>query len=163
MVIEKEIEINNSIEAAWKVLGHEFATPYRWASSVNHSEGHGKQVSATTCDERSCQTTMGNIHEKMMDYSDERHFLAYEITEGMPPMVKTARNSWQLYNTNTGKTRLKMKMEISFNGFWGKIFQPLMKIRLQKVADELIGDFAYYVGNGQVHPRKVKALSKLKK
>ena len=50
MVIEKEIIIKNSIENTWKILGYDFAHPYKWASGVNHSEGHGKQLATTQCD-----------------------------------------------------------------------------------------------------------------
>ncbi len=62
---------------------YEFAHPYKWASSVNHSEGHGKQLSTTNCDERACQTVMGNIRERLMHYSDKDFHLANTVTEGM--------------------------------------------------------------------------------
>jgi hypothetical protein len=161
MVIEKKIDINNSIQNVWKVLGHEFAHPYRWASSVNHSEGHGKQVATTHCDERSCQTVMGNIRERLLDYSDEHHCLAYEIIEGLPGAVKKATNTWQLTEIAGGKTKLTMKMELTFQGLVGNLMQPLMRNKLTKVAEALVEDFAHYAESGQPHPRKVAAQEKL--
>ena len=160
MVIEKDIEINNSTENVWKILGHDFAHPYKWASSVNHSEGHGKQLATTQCDERACQTVMGNIREKLTEYSDNDFHLAYIVTEGMPSIVKTATNDWQLIKTSAGKTKLKIKMEFAFQGIMGFVMQPLMKMKLNKIAQEMVEDFGYYAENGKPHPRKLKALRK---
>lgn len=160
MVIEKEIIIKNSIENTWKILGHDFAHPYRWASSVNHSEGHGKQLATTQCDERACQTVMGNIKEKLTQYSDSDFHLAYVVTEGMPSMVKTATNDWQLTNLGSGKTKLKIRMEFIFQGLLGFMMQPLMKMKLNKIAQEMVEDFGYYAENGKPHPRKLKAQTK---
>jgi Polyketide cyclase / dehydrase and lipid transport len=160
MVIEKEVIIRNSIESTWAVLGHDFAHPYKWASSVNHSEGHGKQLATTQCDERACQTVMGNIREKLTHYSDEDFHLAYIVTEGMPGMVKTATNDWKLTKTDSGKTKLKIKMEFVFQGILGFMMQPLMKIKLNKIAQEMVEDFGHYAENGKPHPRKLKAKNK---
>ena len=160
MVIEKEIIIKNNIENTWKVLGHDFAHPYKWASSVNHSEGHGKQLATTQCDERACQTVMGNIREKLTHYSDNDFHLAYIVTEGMPAMVKTATNDWQLTNTGAEKTKLKIRMEFVFQGILGFLMQPLMKMKLNKIAREMVEDFGYYAEHGKPHPRKLKAQSK---
>lgn len=160
MVIEKEVIIKNSIESTWAVLGHDFAHPYKWASSVNHSEGHGKQLATTQCDERTCQTVMGNITEKLTHYSDEDFHLAYVVTDGMPGMVKTATNDWKLTNSGSGKTKLKIKMEFIFQGILGFIMQPLLKIKLNKIAQEMVEDFGHYAENGKPHPRKLKAQNK---
>lgn len=160
MVIEKEIIIKNSIENTWKILGYDFAHPYKWASGVNHSEGHGKQLATTQCDERACQTVMGNIREKLTQYSDNDFHLAYLVTEGMPRMVKTATNHWQLTNLGSQKTKLKIRMEFVFQGLLGFIMQPLMKMKLNKIAQEMVEDFGHYAENGKPHPRKLKAQKK---
>jgi Polyketide cyclase / dehydrase and lipid transport len=160
MVVEKEVIIRNSIESTWAVLGHDFAHPYKWASSVNHSEGHGKQLATTQCDERACQTVMGNIREKLTHYSDEDFHLAYVVTEGMPGMVKTATNDWKLTKSGSGKTKLKIKMEFVFQGVLGFMMQPLMKIKLNKIAQEMVEDFGHYAENGKPHPRKLKVQKK---
>ncbi|TVR76331.1 MAG: SRPBCC family protein [Saprospirales bacterium] len=157
MLIEKEIIINNSIENTWKILGHDFAHPYKWASSVSHSEGHGKPLATTTCDERSCQTKLGDITEKLTHYSDENYHLAYNIVEGLPGMVKTASNDWRLTKIGPEKTQLVVRMKFRFQGIMGYLMQPLIKMKLSKMAMEIVEDFAYYSENGRPHPRKLKA------
>jgi hypothetical protein len=160
MVIRKEIEINSSIENAWKVLGHDFAHPSRWASAVNHSEGQGKPIASIECDERACQTTMGRLREKLTHYSDKEFSLGYDITEGLPAFVKSGKNAWSLEKAGPQKTVLHMKMELVFKG-WAKILAPLLQPKMSQAAQELGEDFAYYVEHGTPHPRKLKAQAKL--
>jgi Polyketide cyclase / dehydrase and lipid transport len=162
MVIEKEIEINSSIENVWAVLGHDFAHPYKWASSVLHSEGHGKQLATTQCDERACKTVMGNIREKLTHYSDKDFLLEYIVTEGMPSIVKSAKNKWQLTSTKENQTKLKIEMEFIFQGLIGFTLQPLMKMKLNKIAKEMVEDFGYYAEHGRPHPRKITAQKHIK-
>jgi hypothetical protein len=160
MVIEKEIIIKNSIENTWKILGHEFAHPYRWASSVNHSEGSGKAIETTQCDERACQTSMGNIKEKLTHYSDSETHLSYLITEGMPFFVVKAGNDWRLIKIDANFTKLRIQMSIEMKGIIGFIMKPLMRFQMNKVAQVLVEEFAYYVETGKPHPRKIKAQKK---
>lgn len=160
MIIEKQIAIHIDIDSSWKVIGLDFAHPYKWASGVNHSEGHGKHLGNTTCDARACKIVLGNIEEKLTYYSDENFHLAYIVTEGMPKMVKTATNEWKLTFLTSYKTKLNIKMEFIFQGILGVLMQPLMKIKLKKMAQEMVEEFAFYVEKGNPHPRKIKAMKK---
>ncbi len=160
MVIEKEILINKDIRDAWNILGVEFANASRWASAVNHSRGNGEAYHAASCSERRCSTTMGNIRERLYEFSGEKYSLAYEVAEGLPSMVKHATNSWKLIETGLGKCKLLIRMEMRMGGFLGVMMQPVMKARMSKMGKHLVEDFAFYVENGKPHPRKLKALKK---
>jgi len=159
MIIRKEIEINEHIQNIWKVLGHDFAHPDRWASSVNHSEGQGTPIASVECDERACQTTIGNLREKLTHYSDKEFSLTYDITEGLPIFIRTGKNAWSLHKVSPEKTLLRMHMEFVFKG-WAKILAALMQPKMNRMAQELVEDFAYYAEHGTPHPRKLKALTK---
>lgn len=161
MVINKKIEINNSIEDVWKILGHDFAHPYKWASAVNHSEGHGKQIASIECDERACQTSMGDIREKITNYSDEQHTLSYEIVEGLPRFVSMGKNKWSLTKETENKTILHIQMEMILKP-WAFFISPITKMVFNKLAKQLSEDFAYYAENGKPHPRKLKIMEKNK-
>jgi Polyketide cyclase / dehydrase and lipid transport len=150
MVIEKEIIINKNIKAAWSVLGLDFANPSKWASAVNHSGGSGEALSGSQCSERACTTTMGSIREKLYEFSNENYTLSYEVVEGMPSMVKSAKNTWKLFYLGETQCKLKIKMEIGL----------IMQLQMNKMGRHLVEDFAYYVENGTPHPRKLKALKK---
>jgi hypothetical protein len=160
MVIEKEILVNKSIKDAWEVLGIDFANASKWASAVNHSEGNGKKFNGSTCSERGCSTTMGSIKEKLYEFSNENHSLAYEVSEGMPSMVKYATNTWKLVDVGDNKCKLQITMGIRMGGFFGSLFQPIMKMQMSKMGNHLVEDFAFYVENGTPHSRKLKAQKK---
>lgn len=160
MIIEKEITLNKNIEAAWKVLGLEFSDAYKWASAVNHSEGFGNGISGASCSERGYVTSMGKLKEKILKYSNENHTLSYEVAEGMPFVVKYATNTWKLSSMGYDKSKLQMLMDIQFKGILGVIMQPMMKMLMSKMGNDLTEEFKYYVENGQPHPRKIKAMQK---
>lgn len=160
MVIEKQILINKNIRDAWKVLGIEFSTASKWASAVSHSEGSGDKFNGSACSERGCSTTMGSIKEKLFEFSNENYSLAYEVAEGMPSMVKYATNTWKLIEVSETRCQLQIKMDIRMGGFFGSLIEPLMKMQMSKMGNHLVEDFAYYVENGQPHPRKLKTLKK---
>lgn len=157
MVIEKEIEILNSIEHTWNVLGPDFAHPDKWASVVSRAEGRGHPIETSQYDERACQTTMGKMREKVTGYSDKDFRMSYQIEEGMPFFVTNATNDWQLTKLTPQKTKLKIKMKCGFKGIIGRLMQPMMKRQINKLGTVLVEDFAYYVENGKPHPRKLKA------
>lgn len=162
MVINKQIEIKSSIENVWKILGHDFAYPYKWASNVDHSEGQGKQIASIECDERACQTSMGNIREKITHYSDEKHTVSWDIVEGLPFFISKAKSKWSLSRRSNSITILHIHMEMLLKP-WSFFMTPMAKNMFNKLAVNLSEDFAYYAENGKPHPRKLKIMEKKKK
>jgi hypothetical protein len=161
MEITRTLEINKNIEEVWKVLGDDFAHPYKWASSVHHSEGHGEPIESLTCNERSCDTVMGQIKEKLTHFSEGGYSLAIEITEGLPKPIQKGGSSWELRKISNEKTLLILKMEFKFKA-WAAILKGMMKKKLSQMATDLTEDLAHYVEKGEPHPRKVENSSKYK-
>lgn len=163
MTIERIVTIDKGIEDAWKILGPQFPDANKWASVVNHSEGKGTGSNGAPCSERGCDISgMGKIREKVIQYSDDKHLLSYQVAEGMPSMIKNAINTWQLFSLGNGKTQLKMKMELETRGIMGALMKPMMKMQMGKIATVSADDFKYYVENENPHPRKIKAIKKYK-
>lgn len=161
--IKRELVINDRIENAWKILGPGFVDAYKWASVVNHSVGKGTGTNGAPCSERGCDISgMGKIRERVIQYSDEKHLLSYQVAEGMPSMVKNAVNTWQLVDLGNNKTGLTMQMELEVGGLMGTLMKPMMKMQMGKMATDTAEDFKYYVESGLPHPRKVKAMKKYK-
>jgi len=159
MVIKKEIEFNSTIEKAWQILAKDFAHPHKWASPVNHSEGLGKQLPSINCDERACQTKMGELREKITHLSDEQHTITWDIVSGMPPFVEKASSTWNLKKQSEQKTLLEVKMNVTLRS-WAFPMTPMAKMMFNKMAFQLSEDFAHYAEKGKPHPRKVKAINK---
>ncbi|OIQ99141.1 hypothetical protein GALL_188780 [mine drainage metagenome] len=75
-------------------------------------------------------------------------------------MVKQATNTWKLLSVGQEQSKLYMRMDIQLGGVMGKIMQPMMKMMMSKMGNELLEEFKYYVENKQPHPRKLKAAKK---
>ena len=160
MILEKKILIDKSIDAAWAVLGLDFGNAYKWASAVNHSEAMGNDFKGAVCSERGCSTSLGNIKERLFEFSSEKYSLAYEVVEGKPSVVEFATNTWKLHEITSDSCKLHIIMNIKLSGFFGSILQPILKIKMANMGQELVEDFKYYVENQVPHPRKLKTDNK---
>jgi len=162
VIITKQIILNTTIEKAWKILGPEFADAHKWASSIKHSQANDtKSFNGSTCSERGCDVSgIGNIKEKITEYSDTEHVLSYDVYEGMPSMVRHMNNYWKLTDLGNGSVKLEMKMTMKIGGFMGWMMKGMMKKKMSKTADQIIEEFKYYTENGTPHPRVVKANKK---
>lgn len=161
-IIKQELIIDASIDMAWLVLGPQFADAYKWASSIKHSEARdNKSINGSTCSERGCNVKgIGDIKEKLLQYSEAEHSLSYQVYEGMPKMVKYAVNNWKLISTPDGKTKLEMQIEMKTGGMMGKMMKGTMKRKMTKLSKEVAEEFKYFVETERPHPRKIKATSK---
>lgn len=161
IMIKQELIINAPTQKAWQVLGPEFADAYKWASSLKHSEARNHEsMNGSTCTERGCNVSgMGNIKEKILQYSDTEHLLSYQVYEGMPKMVKYAVNTWKLTDLGNGTTKLEMQIEMKVGGFMGSMMKGMMRKKMTKMSKLVAEEFQYYVENGKPHPRKLKSIN----
>lgn len=159
--IEKELIINTNIAKSWQVLGPEFTEADNWAATVYTSEGKGEIIKGIHSG-RICITPMGTLNEKVIEYSVEKHLLSYQF-EGMPKMVRYARNTWQLASLGENKTELTLHMEMKIGGLIGILMKPMLRMKMAKMAKHTIEEFKYYVEKGKQHPRKVKSVHKFNK
>ena len=162
MDFKRTVVIERSPEQVWEVLGNQFGDAYKWASSLNHSNSYGNpQISGASCSNRACDTTQGKVKEVLRTFDAENHVLSYEVIEGFPFFVDSGVNTWRL--TRAGQsTRVDMHCVITTKGIFGKIMSPMMKMQMNKLFDEVVEDFKYYIEHdGQPHPRKVIRQEKL--
>ncbi|MBX2901655.1 MAG: SRPBCC family protein [Cyclobacteriaceae bacterium] len=163
--IKQTIILDVDINKAWQILGPEFPDAYKWAASVNHSVANDhNSVNGSTCSERGCNISgFGEVKEKVLEYSDAEHILVYEVTEGLPSMVKYMANRWELTDLGNGKTKLVMQMEMKTGGMMGAMMKGMMKKKMTKMSAEVVEEFKYFVETGSPHARKVKAAEKFSK
>ncbi|NOU47286.1 MAG: SRPBCC family protein [Bacteroidales bacterium] len=159
IIIKQELIIKAPIQKAWQVLGPEFADAYKWASSIKHSEARNHEtINGSTCTERGCNVSgIGNIKEKILQYSETEHILSYQVYEGMPKMVKYAANTWKLSDLGNGTTKLEMQIEMKVAGFMGNMMKGMMRKKMTKLSKQITEEFQYYIENGKPHPRKLKS------
>jgi len=128
----KEIIVNKNIEDAWHLLGPRFGDIHLWASSINHTAIKGEGTNGAPCSERGCDTAMGGIKEKLLEYSAKEHFVKFDIYAGMPFMVNNALNTWALYPVNNEKSKFVIKSDVKLKGLTGFMMQPMMKMMMGK-------------------------------
>ncbi|MGD1839487.1 MAG: hypothetical protein ACFB0B_01105 [Thermonemataceae bacterium] len=160
MIIEKEIVIDKGIEEAWEVMGVQFTQIYKWASSVNHSEGFGQDFNGASCTERGCDTSLGGLKEKLIHFSPADYSLSYDVTSGLSNMLKKANNNWRLEQVNDRQTKLLMKLNLTLGGL-ATLLSPFVRMQMSRFTQQLVEEFKYYVETGEPHPRKQKAMQQV--
>ncbi len=162
MIIQKEIIINKNVHDAWNLLGPRFGDIYLWASTINHTEIKGEGKNGAPCSERGCDTTLGGIKEKLLEYSANEHLVKFDIYQGLPPMAKNALNTWQVTVVSKEKSKFTIKSDVALKGIMGLIMQPMMKLMMGKMVKEMTEDFKFFVENGEPSKAKLKAMRKYK-
>ncbi len=157
--INRDFVINAPIEKVWQVVGHEFADAYKWASNLKHSEAlDSASLNGSSCTKRGCDIDgFGKITEKLLEYSDDKYLLSYEVNSGLPKFVSLVKNTWKLTTTGNGNTNVAIRMKLQTRGFMGWLFGGIMKRKTEKLLDRSLEELKYYVENGEAHPRTLKA------
>ena len=102
---------------------------------------------------RSTETTGGPTKQEVTAFNPDQYMLSYKAIAGAPFFAKAINATWTLTKNQDASTKLIMNFEIKFKGIGG-ILTPIVRMKLGKVADDLLGDFKFYVENGKPHPRK---------
>ena len=163
MEFKREIIINKSIEDVWEILANRFGSACQWASGINHSNAFGTpELPDAPANNRACDTTSGNVKEVITKFNSDIHELEYQVLESFPFFVELGKNNWRLHEKGN-HTKVKMHMTIVTKGLFGMIMSPLMKIQIDKVANNVMNDLKHYAETGNPSPMKIKELEKLAK
>ncbi len=97
-------------EAIWGLLA-DFAGISAWAGNVDHSclldVGDGGIGVGTT---RRIQTGRTTVVERIVTWEPTRA-LAYDI-DGLPPVIRSVRNRWDLESTGSGSTQVTLTSSV---------------------------------------------------
>lgn len=80
----------------------------------------------------------------------------------MPSFVKGLKNHWAVYPTNAGESRAVNILEVDISFPFNILMAPLMKMQMKGLIKTAHEELKYTAETGQVHPRKVEAIRKLK-
>ncbi|MEL6973195.1 MAG: SRPBCC family protein [Bacteroidota bacterium] len=160
MELKKSVLIRQPIGKVWDILGNQFTQADQWASGLYHSEGKGKpEISGAVCDQRSCQTSFGNVTEKLRTLDAENKILSYEVIEGFPFFVERGVNTWKLFPDAQG-TRVEVCLELTTKGLFGTVMAPMLKWQMGGILEAAVDDLKQYVETGEPSHRKAKELAK---
>ena len=109
MEVRKEITVNQAIDQVWDILGNQYASAYKWARGLYHSEGFGKpKLAGASCNNRTCDTSFGVIQEEIRTFDTQKYILEYEVIKGFPRFIKQGVNKWNLTKVDAGRTKVMM-------------------------------------------------------
>jgi hypothetical protein len=156
--IQQELEINKDVEAAWEVMGKQFAQIHLWSTNFKDSKpGGSSKFVGLDYSTRITITARGETVQELDAFDPTTHSLAYHISKGMPAIAKHASAVWSLQPIGTNKTKVILQFNMETKGFPGFLLTPMMRKGMGKSAIEIAEDLKYYLENGEPHPRKVKS------
>jgi hypothetical protein len=160
MEFKKNIEIQASADAVWKVVAHEFDQVGTWSSAVASS---APDLNATTPDGatvggRVCATPgFGDLLETFSDYSEENKQFSFEVS-GMPSFITLARSTVRVYPTGPNSTDVSLHIQMVSNAV-GKLMGPMFSIKLKSTLATFLDELKHYVEQGDVSSKKRKQLA----
>ena len=165
------MRVNSSSEKIWSVFAHDFDNAFKWMSAVPHSYGEsvGKAFEGAKTQGRICElTTRENgikASEQFLAYDEANHTATVKIdfvnTPGIFP-VKFNTLNFSLNKINDRETEMVWDFK-STTKFYGVFMKPALKAQFSKFVTEIMEELKFYVENDAPHPRKVKAIEKLKR
>lgn len=161
MIIKKELAISKSIEEVWEVLGNQFGEISVWSSLIKESKVYGdSKLEGLNYSIRETNTTQGITKQEMTSFNKEQYSLSYKALSGTPFFIKSVNAKWSLSKLNDDNTQINMNVDVQTKGIMAAILNPVAKMKLGKLGDELMDDLKYYLENGSPHPRKTQSNSK---
>ena len=101
------------------------------------------------------------MDEQILVFDKEHLTLSYRLYNGLPGFVTEAVNTWQLFEASNG-THLTARTDMHTKGLMGCLLSPMMKSSLKSALESMAEELKYYVDTGEPHPKKKKALKKLR-
>ena len=103
MKVTIEIKINANINNVWAVMGEDFAGASKWSTNFQTSKPFGdKKFEGLDYSGRETTTERGLTIQVLDKYEPENYSLEYHITEGIPPVGKSASSHWYLKSDSEG-------------------------------------------------------------
>lgn len=154
MVIQKTIQVNAPASKLWEVLWDNYGQVCDWASTVNSPDY--REVKGNETGGRTCVSTWGEIHE-IVDYVNEKNMTYRYHADGLPSMMKSARNLWKVKSTGVNTSEVSIDLNIEFATL-PKILMGWMIIpKMKKDIDQTLEDLKVYVETGKQTQAKIKS------
>lgn len=134
--IRQDIVIDAPPEKVWTVLGERFGDVALWAGSVHAS-------AMITPELRECQTILGTVHERLLEFDPRTRCLEYEAVEG-PKWFRRATNRWCVDDLGEGRSRVRMHARIALKPVYGHGMMLLSAPRMLRLSRS-VSDLKRYV------------------
>lgn len=166
----KTITIAATGDKIWDVFAHDFDNAYKWMASIPKSLGkdNGKRYDGSSSAGRVCELD-GNPNgmkasESFLAYDEEKKTCTVLIQFlntpfGFPLVQNVAEFSLSEHGNNQSVVTFSVTSTLKPLAF---IIYPIIKFGFGFVVQQIVDELKYYVENDTPHPRKIKAISKMK-
>jgi hypothetical protein len=131
--IETVGDITVSADAAWELFGERFGDISEWLESILASSLDREMGEGAT---RTCQLAGGPLTEYVTKFDAKRRALTYEVTSGLPSVMKKVENAWTFEPTNGG-TRVTSVVTVEMPWFAAPM-TPMVRKKLGSTMAGLI-------------------------
>jgi hypothetical protein len=137
-VLETKV-IDVSADAAWWVLGEEFADIASWLNEVSASSLEGRLGKGAV---RTCTLSKnGKLTERITRFDRRNKALSYAVTEGIPKMMRDMEFNWHI--EEVGRNQCQVTGEITLNLAWyGVPLKRVLSTKFRNAVTGLIGQLA---------------------
>ena len=157
--------IDVSAEALWQIVGTDFAEVYKWATSVDHSEGTGSpEFDGASCSTRGCTLNakgFNEIDESLIQFDNDKMDLTYKVSAGMPGFIKLAQNHWEVIEVGENQSALQMTVTMEMKPFLGSIMGGSLQKNLKNLLPTVSNDLKVYAETGEVSESKRQRIASL--
>ena len=170
MKTTKTITINTTGDKVWEVFAHDFNNAYKWMASIPKSFGkdNGTQYPDCSSAGRVCELDNNpnglKAKESFLSYSEEDRTCTVLIEFlntpfGFPLVQNVAEFSLTEQGNNQSVVTFSVTSTLKPLAF---IIYPIIKFGFGFFVKQIVEELKFYVENGTPHPRKIKAISKIK-
>ena len=170
MKTTKIITIDTAGDKVWDVFAHDFDNAYKWMASIPKSFGkdNGKKYPDSSSAGRVCELDSNpngmKAKESFLAYSEENKTCTVLIEFlntpfGFPLVQNVAEFSLTEQGENQSVVTFSITSTLKPLAF---IIYPIIKFGFGFFVKPIVEELKFYVENGTPHPRKVKAINKMK-
>ena len=154
MRLQKTIQIDAPAEKVWETLWMDYGKVCEWATPVNHS--NGRKVKNNANGGRTCHSTWGEISE-IVDLLDEKNMTYRYYADGLPKMMRSAKNTWKVNSTSKTSSEVSIDLDIEFNPVAKVLMGWMMIPKMKQDVNQTITDLKIYLETGKQSEPKIKS------
>ncbi len=163
--MSKSVVVNVSAKDLWQIVGPGFAEAGKWSTAVDHSVGHGEgKFEGATCDTISCDLSakgFSSVNERITEYDDSNHTLAFDVFEGMPGFVTYTNNRTVITDLSQDKSQAELQITMHMKPLLGWLLGGMLKKNLSNLIDSALDDLKVFAETGKPSDRKQARIRKL--
>lgn len=170
MKTTKKITIDATGDKIWTVFAHDFDNAYKWMASIPKSFGqdNGQRYSGASSSGRVCELDNNpngmKAKESFLAYDEDKKSCTVLIEFlntpfGFPLVKNVAEFSLSEQVRNQSVVTFSVTSTLKPLAF---IIYPIIKFGFGFFVKQIVEELKFYVENETPHPRKVKALNKIR-